>query len=252
MISFRRLGTIPWVQKAVGVVAAEYLRLVWNTSSFAIDPVDIYERIVPDVPIIVAMWHGQHFMMPFFRRGHRVTVLISRHRDGEVNAIAAERLGLETIRGSGTSGRDFFRKGGVAGFKAMLDALAQGCSVALTADIPKVSRIAGRGIVQLARASGRPIYPVAVATSRRIQMHNWDRSVVNLPFGRFAIAIGEPIRVAPDADDAALESARRLVEGGLNATTDKAYGMVDGSAKDWRRHRTIVSQALARFAASSL
>jgi hypothetical protein len=83
-------------------------------------------------------------------------------------------------------------------------------------------------------------------------MHNWDRSVVNLPFGRFAIAIGEPIRVAPDADDAALESARRLVEAGLNATTDKAYGMVDGSAKDWRRRRTIVSQALARFPASSL
>jgi lysophospholipid acyltransferase (LPLAT)-like uncharacterized protein len=252
MRSFRRLGTIPWVQKAVGVVAAEYLRLVWKTNSFAIDPVDIYDRIVPDVPIIVAMWHGQHFMMPFFRRSHRVTVLISRHRDGEVNAIAAERLGLETIRGSGTSGRDFHRKGGVAGFKAMLDALAQGCSVALTADIPKVSRVAGRGIVQLARASGRPIYPVAVATSRRIQMHNWDRSVVNLPFGRFAIAIGEPIRVAPDADDAALESARRLVEGGLNATTDKAYAMVDGSAKDWRRHRTTVSQALARFPASSL
>ena len=252
MRSFRRLGTIPWVQKAVGVVAAEYLRLVWKTSSFAIDPVDIYDRIAADVPIIVAMWHGQHFMMPFFRRSHRVTVLISRHRDGEVNAIAAERLGLETIRGSGTSGRDFFRKGGVAGFKAMLDALAQGCSVALTADVPKVSRVAGRGIVQLARASGRPIYPVAVATSRRIQMHNWDRSVVNLPFGRFAIAIGEPIRVAPDADDAALENARRLVEGGLNATTDKAYGMVDGSAKDWRRHRAIVSQALARFPASSL
>jgi len=252
MISFRRLGAIPWVQKAVGVVAAEYPRLVWKTNSFAIDPADIYERIVPDVPIIVAMWHGQHFMMPFFRRGHRVTVLISRHRDGEVNAIAAERLGLETIRGSGTSGRDFHRKGGVAGFKAMVDALAQGCSVALTADVPKVSRVAGRGIVQLARASGRPIYPVAVATSRRIQMHNWDRSVINLPFGRFAIAIGEPIRVAPDADDAALESARRVVEGGLNATTDKAYGMVDGSAKDWRRRRTIVSQALARFPASSL
>jgi len=28
--------------------------------------------------------------------------------------------------------------------------------------------------------------------------------------------------------------------------------MVDGSAKDWRRRRTIVSQALARFPASSL
>ena len=36
------------------------------------------------------MWHGQHFMSPFFwREQHRVKVLISRHRDGEINAIAA-------------------------------------------------------------------------------------------------------------------------------------------------------------------
>ncbi len=52
MRSFRRLATIPWVQKAVA--AAEYLRLAWKTSSFAIDPVDIYERIVPDLPVIAA------------------------------------------------------------------------------------------------------------------------------------------------------------------------------------------------------
>ncbi|HMK71534.1 MAG TPA: lysophospholipid acyltransferase family protein [Xanthobacteraceae bacterium] len=251
MLSLKRIGNRPRVQKVAGQLAAAYLRFVWKTNSFAIDPVDIYERMVPDLPLIVAMWHGQHFMTPFFRRGHRATVLISRHRDGEVNAVAAERLGLETIRGSGTSGADFHRKGGVAGFRAMVDALADGCSVALTADVPKVSRVAGRGIVQLARASGRPIYPVAVATSRRIQMQNWDRSVINLPFGRFAIAVGEPVRVVPDADDAALETARRLLEAELNDTTDKAYGMVDGSAKDWRRRRTIVTQAIGRFPASS-
>jgi lysophospholipid acyltransferase (LPLAT)-like uncharacterized protein len=245
MISLRRIGSIPRVQKAAGVLVAEYLRLVWRTNSFAIEPADFYQRVAPDLPVIVAMWHGQHFMMPFFRRGHRVKVLISRHRDGEVNAIAAERLGLETIRGSGTSGRDFHRKGGVAGFKAMVEALQQGWTVALTADVPKISRIAGRGIVQLARATGRPIYPVAVATSRRIQMHNWDRSAVNLPFGRFAIAAGDPIRVGPDADDAMLESARRAVEAGLNATTDRVYAIVDGAAKDfdWRRRHRVTPVA---------
>jgi len=227
MISTRRIATIRWVQKSVGFLAAEYLRLVWKTSSFAIEPTDFYERVAPDLPAIVAMWHGQHFMMPFFRRGHRVKVLISRHRDGEINAITAERLGLKTIRASGASGRDIVRKGGVGGFMAMLDALEEGWSVALTADVPKVSRIAGRGIVQLARASGRPIYPVAPATSRRIELDTWDRSVVNLPFGRFAFAVGEPIRVAAGADDAALEDARRRVEAGLNAATDRAYAMVD-------------------------
>jgi lysophospholipid acyltransferase (LPLAT)-like uncharacterized protein len=235
MSSLKRLGTTPWVQKSIGVLAAEYLRLVRMTCSFAIDPADFYERVTPDVPFIAAMWHGQHFMMPFLRRDPlQAKVLISRHRDGEINAIAAERLGIGTIRGSGTRGTDFHKKGGVAGFKGLLEALAQGCNVALTADVPKVSRVAGRGIVQLARASGRPIYPVAVATSRRIEMNNWDRSAVSLPFGRFAIAVGAPIRVAADADDAAIETGRCEVEAALNRTTERVYDIVDGRDKNWR------------------
>jgi hypothetical protein len=115
----------------------------------------------------------------------------------------------------------------------MLEALAQGYNVALTADIPKIARTAGRGIVELARVSGRPIYPVAVATSRYIELRSWDRSVLNLPFGRFAIAVGDPVRLAADAGDAALESARRLIETRLNATTDRAYAIAEGRAQDF-------------------
>ena len=239
-MSLRRFADFPWVQRSIGVAAAEYLRFVWKTSHFGVDPPDLYARVRPDLPAIVAMWHGQHFMMPFLKRKeHRVKVLISRHRDGEINAIAAKRLGVEPIRGSGTSGRDHLKKGGVAGFRQMMEALAGGYNVALTADIPKVSRVAGRGIVQLARASGRPIYPVAAATSRYVELRSWDRSVFNLPFGRFAIAVGEPIRVAANADDAALEDARRLVESRLNGTTERAYAIAEGRATDfdWSRRQ---------------
>src|SRR5271155_5429810 len=218
----RRIVNIPLVQKSIGVVAAEYLRLVWKTSRFGMEPSDPYTRFGPEIPVIIAFWHGQHFMMPFLRRReHLVKVLISRHRDGEINAIAAERLGIETIRGSGSLNRDFLRKGGVAGFKQMLDALRKGYNIALTADVPKVSRVAGLGIVQLARASGRPIFPGAVATSRFVELKSWDRPVTNLPFGRFVLAVREPVRVAADADDAALEAARRLVEARLNSATER-------------------------------
>ena len=235
MVSFRRIGSAPWVQRTVGVVAAEYLRFVWRTNRFAIEPADFYEQSASKTPFIVAMWHGQHFMVPFFKREqHRVKALISRHRDGAINAIAAARLGIEPVRGSGGHGGDaaevYQRKGGATAFKEMLAALEQGYNVALTADVPKVSRIAGRGIVQLARASGRPIYPVAVATSRRIELDNWDRSCVNLPFGRFAIAVGEAIWVPANADDTAVEAARQLVESKLNAVTDRAYAIVDRRA----------------------
>jgi len=232
----KRIGRARWLQAAIGVFGAHYLRLVWRTARFCIEPPDLYERIAPDLPVIIAMWHGQHFMTPFVRRAeHRVKVLISRHRDGEVNAITAELLGVGTIRGSGNHGGGTERKGGAAAFRAMLAALNEGYTMALTADVPKISRVCGLGIVKLGRASGRAIYPVAVATSHRIEFSNWDHSAVNLPFGRGAIVVADPIRVPPGADDEALESCRREVELRLNQVTARAYAIVDGRGEDQAR-----------------
>jgi lysophospholipid acyltransferase (LPLAT)-like uncharacterized protein len=215
------------VQKTVGVLGAEYLRLVWNTSRFTIEPADLYERVEPDLPLIIAMWHGEHFLAPFLRREHRAKVLISRHGDGELNAIAAERLGVGTVRGSGSHSLRFHDKGGVPAFKEMLEALGAGWTMALTADVPKVSRVAGRGIVMLARESGRPIYPVSFATSRRIVLDNWDRSQINLPFSRGAIVVGEPIRVAAKADPQMVEQARDALEKALDAASERAHAIAD-------------------------
>jgi lysophospholipid acyltransferase (LPLAT)-like uncharacterized protein len=204
--------------------------LVWRTTSFVTEPADIYDRVNADMPIIIAMWHGQHFLMPFIKQDHhRAKVLVSRHRDGEINAIAAERLGVGTIRGSGTHGSDFAKKGGILAFGEIVNALKEGYNVALTADVPKVARVAGLGIVKIAQASGRPIYPVAIATRRRYELNNWDRTSVNLPLGRGAGVAGSPIHVPAEADAATLELARYAVEEALNAVTSRAYALVDGT-----------------------
>src|SRR5262245_55292795 len=110
----------------------------------------------------------------------------------------------------------------------MVSCLQDGTSsVILTADVPKVSRVAGLGIVKLAKHSRRPIVPAAIATSRRRRLANWDRTCINLPFGRMAMARGEPIFVDPAADDAALEAARQAVQKSLNSVTQRAYALVD-------------------------
>lgn len=236
MALFARIPASGLMQKTIGMLGAYYLRLVWKTSRLIIEPADLYERAERDFPIIIALWHGQHFMAPFLKRkGYRAKVLISRHRDGEVNAIAAEHLGVGTVRGSGSQGGEFHRKGGVSAFHEMLQALADGYIMALTADVPKTARVAGPGIVKLAQASGRPIYPIAMATSRRYELANWDRSAVNLPFSRCAIVASEPIGVAADADAAAAETARRALEDSLNRITRRAYAIVDRHSEDGDR-----------------
>jgi lysophospholipid acyltransferase (LPLAT)-like uncharacterized protein len=99
--------------------------------------------------------------------------------------------------------------------------------MALTADVPKVSRVAGLGIIKLASESGRPIFPIALTTSRRIVLDNWDRSEVNLPLSRGAVVVGEPLRVAAQADAQTLEAARAALEKALNAATERAHFLAD-------------------------
>ena len=233
MPSMKRIAASPAFQETVGTLGAWYLKLVWHTSRLTLEPPTIYETV--KTPAIIAMWHGQHFLMPFIKKNdgqHRAKVLISRHRDGEINARAAERLGIGTIRGSGAHNGEFHRKGGASAFTEMLTALEEGYNVALTADVPKIARVAGLGVVKLAQHSGKPIYAVAIATSRRIELDNWDRTAVNLPFSHIAMVASEAITVPKDADAAQLEKSRQFVESELNRLTKRAYEIVDrkGSA----------------------
>jgi len=232
----KRIVASPRFQNVAGIVAAEYLRLVWKTARIAVEPDGIYEQFERDAPVIIAMWHGQHFLMPFIRRAQdRAKVLVSRHRDGDINAIAAEWLGVATIRGSGHRSCGFLGKGGVSAFREMLSALDQGYNIALTADVPKLARVAGLGIVKLASASGRPIYPVAIATQRRFELKNWDHTTINLPFSRGGGVAGEVVRVTLDADAVVLEAARRALEVSLNAATARAYAIADRKTGDGSR-----------------
>ncbi|MCW2127445.1 lysophospholipid acyltransferase (LPLAT)-like uncharacterized protein [Bradyrhizobium elkanii] len=216
------------MQRALGVLAAEYLRLVWYTNRFSYQPHDVYGIVEPLMPAIFVFWHGQHFMTPFIKtkESYRAKVLISRHRDGEFNALAVERLGIGTIRGSGDHSGAFHRKGGVGAFLEMVRALEDGCNMATTADVPKRARVAGLGAIMLARETGRPIVPFAMVTSRFIRLKNWDSTTINLPFGRGAVVGIEPVYVPPDADAATMEKLRQHVEELLNEATRRAYAAV--------------------------
>lgn len=219
----------PAVRRGVGVALAGALRLVKATNRIVLDPVDAIERYRGLQPFIGAMWHGQHFLVPFARPADVPTnVMISRSGDGEINAIAAERLGLGTIRASGgRNARQIAKRGGTRGFLEALASLEDGVSVAMTADVPKgPARKSGEGVVVLASRSGRPILPLAAATSRRVVLAStWDRTTINLPFGRMAFVYAAPIHVPPDLSDEALAAWRAVVESSLDRANARALAL---------------------------
>lgn len=226
----KRLSKSHAFQIIFGRLTGTYLLIVGHTNRIKTIPDDIYTLIEDDMPVIVTMWHGEHFMLPFARRkDHRVQVLISKARDGEINAIAAKMLGMEVIRGSGGRNSDprTPAKGGAKGLLTMLRSLDEGISVSMTADIPRgTSHQAGMGIITLARLSGCPILPVAFASTRFWRLKSWDQSVINLPFGRGLFVAGDLVRVDKDADEATQEAARLSLETSLNQAYASAYETV--------------------------
>lgn len=215
------------VQWMLGQLLAAYFRLLCKTTRFVYDPPDAKERLANGAPQIITIWHGQNFMLPLSKwPDAKVSVLITRHGDGEIIAVSSKAYGLNPIRASGGVKATSSKRGGVAGMKAMIDALARGESVVMTPDAPKLARVAGEGIIALARLSGAPIYPVCVAMKFRIDLKNWDRTSIGLPFGRGAMAVGEPIRIGRDASPEEIEFMRQTVERELDAVHDRAYALL--------------------------
>jgi len=226
---FRRLSLSEGALALGGFITACHFRVVRWTNRLVRIPDATFHAPWDNEPAILVVWHGEHFLVPFIGpRNERINVLTTLHRDGEVITRAGMHFGLKFVRGSGDHGKEFMRKKAVQAFTALLRALRQGETVVVTADVPKIARVAGLGAVTLAKHSGCPIVPIGIATSRRVRLKNWDRTCINLPFGRMVMVRGEPIRVARDADDAALEAARRAVEESLVAADARAYAVADG------------------------
>ncbi len=157
---------------------------------------------------ILAFWHRHLLLMPYAYRGRRISVLISRSRDGELIARTVARFGIDASRGSSS-------RGGAAGLRDLLRKAAAGYDLAFTPDGPRgPAGVVQPGVILAAAATGLPVFPVAIAASRCRRLRSWDRFLVPLPLATVHIVYGEAFNVprgearAPDA--AAAELGRRL------------------------------------------
>jgi lysophospholipid acyltransferase (LPLAT)-like uncharacterized protein len=220
----------PGVRRFLGsALIAPYLLLVKATSRIVIDPPDYWERMKRDGPVIFLSWHGQSNMaFPLVPDKRSMAVLISHHPDGQLVAGMANALGYDVISGSGASSRQPTGTGGVAAFRTMQRALRAGQHVAITADIPpEPGRHVSRGVLALARKTGRPLYAMATSTSRRKVLDRvWDKMQINLPFSRVGFAIEGPI----DLSDMSVSEDQHaaVLAGSLDRVLEKAVALADG------------------------
>lgn len=222
------LSRSPAFAAASAWLAIRYLKFVFKTNKWIVEPEDALAEVTPELPVIVGVWHGQHILLPAIPIGLTASVMISRSLDGEITARVAQAYGNRTIRASGgRSAKATLKKGALKGFLDMKAALERGENVLQTADIPKgQSRSAGAGIVTLAQKTGRPIVPLAVASSRRwVLPKSWDRTTINGPFGKSAIVVGKLVHVDAEGGDAAIEKARGELQLELDRITERAYAL---------------------------
>jgi lysophospholipid acyltransferase (LPLAT)-like uncharacterized protein len=115
--------------------------------------------------IILAFWHSQQLMIPAGYRGTGAHVLISQHGDGEIIARIIARFGHQAVRGSSS-------RGGAGALRTLIKLGRAGQDLVVTPDGPKGPRqVAKLGVVQLAKATGLPIIPLALP----VQQSNCSR-----------------------------------------------------------------------------
>lgn len=229
---FRRITKSDFIRNLGCRLVSFYVWLVFSSSHWTIVRGEIPQRFWDrQEPFILAFWHGRIAMMVFsWQRKARISMLISRHRDGEMIAKVIARYGFDSIRGSAAKPGSDKAKGGQAALKAMLRLLRDGESVGITPDGPRGPRMrASDGASAIARLSGAPVVPAAFATRARRVLSSWDRFILPLPFTRGVFVWGDPVHVDRKADDSALERARQAIEDGLNAVTQEADRLVGQS-----------------------
>lgn len=162
-------------------------------------------------PVIFACWHGQlaYFIYNFRGIASSIVLLASASTDGELITRVAQRYGAQVLTGSR-------QKGGLAALREMTALLRQGKHGGIIADGSRgpCHRLQ-KGLILLARESGAPVLPMAVASSRKLVLNTWDRFEVILPFSQVALIIGEPFVVPPDSDVKALVACRLVLENRL-------------------------------------
>jgi lysophospholipid acyltransferase (LPLAT)-like uncharacterized protein len=148
---------------------------------------------------IFGAWHNRLLALPYYyyyRYGfHRLTLMVSKSRDGELFKRLMAKFEIETVRGSTT-------RGGVGAMKLLIDVARSGRDTALALDGSKGPRYCVQpGALLLAQMSGLPLIPLAFDITHKIVLPTWDHTIMPLPFGHIYAAFADPLYIPREVRD---------------------------------------------------
>lgn len=196
--------TRDWKLSLAVIVGTSLIRALASTWRYRVVGDEVYRALSEEHrPFIFAFWHGQILPLLWLHRGQDVAVVISSHRDGEIVARIAERLGMRTIRGSSS-------RGAARALLGVVRELEGGGAVAMTPDGPRgpAQRFA-TGALVAAQRSGAPIIGIGVSARRGWRLRSWDRFLIPKPFAVVNVKYSAPTFVhASSAREAEDEASR--------------------------------------------
>ena len=180
----------------VGSWIIRMLGVTWRVRMIDVRAVDALRH--DGHPVALLLWHGQLLPLLYVMRFQSIACLISTHRDGELIAQVARRLGCKLIRGSSSRGADRALLG-------LVRTLRDGFTVAVTPDGPRgPNRSFAPGALVAAHRASAPVVAFGVHASRAWVLNSWDQFMIPKPFARLTIVFDTPMRVpGNDARDAA-------------------------------------------------
>ena len=217
----RYLPPIHWIAvRFLALLLYGYVRAVRATAEIVI----VGRYPWPDLPSgsVLAIWHGSapSLLVAFSARrpSMPVKLLVSTDARGDCVALFCRWLGFEIVRGDAQRG----------GWKALIEMTSQvhnGAGALITPDGGGPPFFARVGAAALASAAGRPLVPVGAECRPSVfERHKWDKPRNPLPYGRIAVACGEPLSFARFEDAAALERAREQLQRALDRAAIEARG----------------------------
>jgi lysophospholipid acyltransferase (LPLAT)-like uncharacterized protein len=194
---------VRWIVRA-GAAVIRLLAITWRVREH--NGAVHRAALVAGQRVIYTLWHGELLPLLWHHRGEGIAVVISEHRDGEIIARIAERLGYATVRGS-TS------RGASRALIGLVRALESGRSAAVTPDGPRgPAHVFAPGAAIAAQRTGVPIIPVRARAARAWRLKSWDRFLIPKPFARVDVHYGALTLVQVDTPRAAAELAPQFEE----------------------------------------